>query len=636
MTQLLPNGKQQFTDNNGKPLVNGKVFHYFVGTNNPKTTYQDADETIPNTNPVILNSRGEASIYGTGNYRQVLQTAAGVTIWDQVVLDAANPALSALDTFKTDLTNTADPAKGDALVGFRAAPTGSVPRTVHSKFEDLPSAKDQGAIADTTTDNAAAIEAAMAAGNVVFPSGNFYSIGSAIRYRSERAINGTFMGFSGTVIKPTGDFPALAGTTLTSNYTRTSFRDLQLNGENNTASFAVTLYDCFVMDFDRVWLRNSYKGIDILRSNSITFKDLKVMETPRSDAINITNCTSLKFIGCNFETSVALQRVGGKFRINSTLGSTSNADLVSCQFERSGIEVGAATITSSGGVLSDCDINLSDESRGCVIDMEMTGSAMVHDLGMANVVHNAYCQNMATPKHEWPPLAQATPSTSLVFGAAGEEWVFMVSAGSKTSAGVTAGTIEIRDGATTLAAVGPFTFPAYGNTVGIPARRSKTLLGVVRNPTGASGPVFTNCAPFDLRGGKNLLTNGTFNGGTTTGWVLGSVTAAPTGDDVLLTPTASNWTILQNIDTVARQGKRYIAVAKFDGPASLTYGNASDGSAGARVCSDSGVPNAQGDGFTVAMISFLHLRGLAANLSLGRIGGTDPVTVKWIALIQVD
>ncbi len=87
MTQLLPNGKQQFTDNNGRPLVGGRVYFYSVGTQTPKDTYSDFGQTTLNTNPVILDARGSASIYGAGNYRQVLRDSLGNLIWDQVIPD---------------------------------------------------------------------------------------------------------------------------------------------------------------------------------------------------------------------------------------------------------------------------------------------------------------------------------------------------------------------------------------------------------------------------------------------------------------------------------------------------------------------------------------------------------------------
>lgn len=90
MSSILPNGKTQFIDQNGKPLANGAVTFYSPGTTTKKDTYQDAAMTQPNTNPIILDSRGQATIWGGGSYRQVVADTFGVTIWDQVVSAAVS------------------------------------------------------------------------------------------------------------------------------------------------------------------------------------------------------------------------------------------------------------------------------------------------------------------------------------------------------------------------------------------------------------------------------------------------------------------------------------------------------------------------------------------------------------------
>lgn len=170
MTQLLPNGKQQFIDIKGKPLVGGKVFHYEVGTNTPKATYQDIGQTILNTNPVILNSRGQAGIYGTGNYRQVLRDSLDNLIWDAVVPDASGAVQASIDSFKADLANQIDPAKGAALVGYMG-------RTVAAKLGDIVSAKDFGAIGDGIANDSVAVQSlidsisAQGGGAIYFPRG---------------------------------------------------------------------------------------------------------------------------------------------------------------------------------------------------------------------------------------------------------------------------------------------------------------------------------------------------------------------------------------------------------------------------------------------------------------------------------
>lgn len=79
---LLPDGKQQYFDNNGNPLAGGTINFYIPATTTNKTTWQDSGQTTPNTNPVVLDSAGRAIIYGTGTYRMLLKDSLGNTIYD--------------------------------------------------------------------------------------------------------------------------------------------------------------------------------------------------------------------------------------------------------------------------------------------------------------------------------------------------------------------------------------------------------------------------------------------------------------------------------------------------------------------------------------------------------------------------
>lgn len=85
MAQLLPNGRQQFLDANGNPLAGGLVYFYIPNTTTPKDTWQDAAKSALNTNPVVCDARGQATIYGDGDYRQILQDAQKNQIWDKDV-----------------------------------------------------------------------------------------------------------------------------------------------------------------------------------------------------------------------------------------------------------------------------------------------------------------------------------------------------------------------------------------------------------------------------------------------------------------------------------------------------------------------------------------------------------------------
>lgn len=59
---LTPSPKQQFFGNNGRPLDGGLVFTYIAGTNTKVATYSDEAGT-PNTNPIVLDFRGEANVW---------------------------------------------------------------------------------------------------------------------------------------------------------------------------------------------------------------------------------------------------------------------------------------------------------------------------------------------------------------------------------------------------------------------------------------------------------------------------------------------------------------------------------------------------------------------------------------------
>src|SRR5512140_294553 len=73
-------------DHNNDPLSGGKVYSYVVGTSTKTNTYSDFACTIPNANPVILDSLGEASIYISGSVKLVVKDA------DDVLLFTVNEA----------------------------------------------------------------------------------------------------------------------------------------------------------------------------------------------------------------------------------------------------------------------------------------------------------------------------------------------------------------------------------------------------------------------------------------------------------------------------------------------------------------------------------------------------------------
>ena len=71
----------QYLDDAGDPLVNGKVYFYESGTTTLKTTFADVNQSIPNTNPVILTAAGrQPNIFFDGVAKAILTTSSDVQI----------------------------------------------------------------------------------------------------------------------------------------------------------------------------------------------------------------------------------------------------------------------------------------------------------------------------------------------------------------------------------------------------------------------------------------------------------------------------------------------------------------------------------------------------------------------------
>lgn len=134
MAVLMPEGKQSFSNSAGVPIIGGKLYTYDAGTNTPRPTYQDAAGVVPNTNPIILDARGEATAFWSGAYKVVLKDASDVTIWtvDNVV---------STDMFAATLAGPT----GASLIGFTPAGAGAVTTTLQEKCRERVSVLGFGA-----------------------------------------------------------------------------------------------------------------------------------------------------------------------------------------------------------------------------------------------------------------------------------------------------------------------------------------------------------------------------------------------------------------------------------------------------------------------------------------------------------
>ena len=158
MAFILANGKQQYFDNSGNPLVGGTLWTMQPGPGitTPKDTWTDAGETALNTNPIILNARGEAQVFWSGAYNVRLETAAGGLIYTVESIRGAD------DSLRADLASTASAALGAGLVGYRG-PQGAPADTVSERLSwDVYVTDPQfGAVNDGATDSTTQLAAAV-------------------------------------------------------------------------------------------------------------------------------------------------------------------------------------------------------------------------------------------------------------------------------------------------------------------------------------------------------------------------------------------------------------------------------------------------------------------------------------------
>jgi len=117
--QLSPADVLKFFDTDGTPLVGGKVYTYQNGTGQtvPLATYQDRDGLVANANPIILDAKGEATVYLTigSVYDFVIKRADNTAVRTRIAVSGETADI----LLRSDLGSTSS-GKGLALVGLPA------------------------------------------------------------------------------------------------------------------------------------------------------------------------------------------------------------------------------------------------------------------------------------------------------------------------------------------------------------------------------------------------------------------------------------------------------------------------------------------------------------------------------------
>lgn len=144
-------------------MVGATLYTYQNKTVTPSPTWLDKDRTAYNTNPIVLDARGEAVIWldPQQSYTFVLRDWFGSLVWaqDDVTGAASGQDLTAL---VDRLSDTAE-SNGAAMIGFIQRFSGSVGRTMLQKARERVSVTDFGVFSNAADplDNKATLQRAV-------------------------------------------------------------------------------------------------------------------------------------------------------------------------------------------------------------------------------------------------------------------------------------------------------------------------------------------------------------------------------------------------------------------------------------------------------------------------------------------
>jgi hypothetical protein len=351
------------------------LYSYAAGTTTPLATYTDYGGGTANSNPVILDSRGEANVwFGTDQYKLKLTDADDVEIYTVDNLNGPDAAtLAALAA-----------SSGSSLIGYINSGSGAVARTVQDRLREKVSVKDFGAVgngvANDTTAIQNAINTAAARGNggatVFFPAGT-YRINTGITFTTGIILEGDSE--KGTILKYYGSGSAIASTAP---LTRTYYMGVTRMTIENTGTTGLI-------------------GLDLSGVNRSEFTQLQIKDFPTSVKITSPQISAgppptyayalyNRFFNvlCEGETTKGFHLAG-----ISTNAHTFN----SCQFntsETAGGAVGWYMENSNGNQIMSCHADLgAGGSKFAVIYAAAGAGASDGNVFWGNRIESFYAPN---------------------------------------------------------------------------------------------------------------------------------------------------------------------------------------------------------------------------------------------------
>lgn len=209
--------KHQFIDNAGLPAVGYKLYTYLSGSLTAAATFQDQGLTAANTNPVVLDARGECTLWldSAKEYKFILKTPVDVSVWSVDDISGTLPASDisalinaqavaqslALSNHISSHATALALDSGSSLIGFKQSGTGAVLRTLLDTGRDSLSPKDFGVTGDGIADDTAELQLLInaSAGRTIDLQGLTLKVTSSISIPSNTTIENGVIDGSGMV-----------------------------------------------------------------------------------------------------------------------------------------------------------------------------------------------------------------------------------------------------------------------------------------------------------------------------------------------------------------------------------------------------------------------------------------------------
>lgn len=299
----MPTPEIQYLNSAGQPLAGAKLCTYSAGTTTPLATYTDSTAATPNSNPVILDVAGRASVWiGPQLYKFVLRVggdgtcSTGAVQWSQD--NVSDSTLYFVNYVKSAGTAT--------LITYTPPYSGSSTTTVSAKLSEVLSVEDYGAKCDGTTDDTAPITAAIAGASAFSGTGNAaVALPHGVCVVSNiSAVSHVYFIANGTTLKQKASStnPMLLFSSVTNSGIIGS---ITLNG-NKTAQGALSNQDCIritgssaSLTFDDIYTSNAmedgiYIGLSGSTPSKIDFRSVESASNNRN-GVSITNAQGVHF-----------------------------------------------------------------------------------------------------------------------------------------------------------------------------------------------------------------------------------------------------------------------------------------------------------------------------------------------------